>query len=134
EQPEVQRQAEEAGERRGDDDVVVPAEIGVHRGGEQPELQHHQHQDDGEDPGDDGAALAAGEAPGPGHDGLTSTPVAYTTPPRTSRVMRGSGRSGGPLSTRPVSRSKLPLWQGQWSRPASGWATTGQSRWVHCWS
>src|SRR5438105_2359110 len=40
------------------------------------------------------------------------TPTATSSSPRLSRMIRGSGRVGGPASTRPSSTEKKPLWQG----------------------
>src|SRR5690606_24823180 len=60
-EPRVQREAAEAGEGGGQQDVGVAAQERVHRRGQQPELQHHQDQHDAQDPGHDHLALAPRE-------------------------------------------------------------------------
>ena len=47
-QADVQTKAGEAGGRRRPQNAVVSAEIGVHRRGQQPQLQHDQHEDNHE--------------------------------------------------------------------------------------
>jgi hypothetical protein len=46
-EPEVERQATGAGGERRPHDRVVAAEVGVHGRRQQPELQHHQDEDEG---------------------------------------------------------------------------------------
>ena len=72
----VEREACEASERRRDENGPVAAEIGIHRGGEEPELQHHDDRDHAEDSEDDHPPLGAGEARAVAQDGSPSTPTA----------------------------------------------------------
>src|SRR5215469_15140477 len=129
---EVQDEATQTRQRRGHDDPVVAAQIRLHRGRQEPELEHDEHQDDDEDAGHDRQSLTPDERR-PAQRMPSSTPTAKTRSPRTSSRRRGSGRRGGPSSGAPVARSNDPLWHGQWKRPRAGSGITGQDRCVHFW-
>ena len=59
-QPEVEREADEAGQQGGKRDSLVAAQESVHRGGQQPQLSNHQDQHEAEDPVEDRQSLRAG--------------------------------------------------------------------------
>lgn len=64
EKAEDQPEADEAGEGGRDDDGAFSREVGFHGGGEEPELEDDDGDDQGENSEDDGATLAAGELGG----------------------------------------------------------------------
>src|SRR6188508_20438 len=114
EEADIEEETGDAGDTGRQLDRSIAAEIGVDGGGEEPELEQIDEDDEQEDAVDDRHALAArgvrAATPSRGaHVGPPSMPVAHTVSPRISRVTRGSGRRGGPASGRPVARSNQPL-------------------------
>src|SRR5690606_23028632 len=116
-QAEIEAETSEAGERSRDSDRMIAAQIRIHRGRQQPQLDHHDQDDDQEQCVDDRQALATDQASVRLHELDSSTPVAYTVLSRTSNRMRGKRRRGGPAIGSPDCRSNQPLWHGQWSLP-----------------
>src|SRR5690606_18639149 len=60
-QSEIQQETDDAGSGGRPNDPFVVAEKGVHGGGEQPELEDHQNENDAKDAVDDRHPLLAGE-------------------------------------------------------------------------
>src|SRR6185437_3217035 len=75
-QPSVEQQAEHARAGCGPDHALIAAEVCIHRGNQQPELQDDQDQDEREHAVDNGRALLAREEAIHAHIVLRSTPVA----------------------------------------------------------
>ena len=73
-QPGVKRETNHARERRRPNYGMITTEIGVHCGDQEPQLKHHNHQHDAQDPIDHGEPLFAAE--GFLHIVLSSTPLA----------------------------------------------------------
>src|SRR5262249_55332351 len=113
---------------------VVPGEEAFEGGGQQP------HLDDQEDGDERDRAVDGGQAAVRGpqwsvHDSLAprSMPTAQSSPCRSSRRMRGSGRGGGPFRTRPSATEKSPSWHGHSRRLPSSDGNTAHDRCVHFW-
>ncbi len=67
EEAEIEEQAAQADSGGGPDDAFIAAEVGIHRGGKEPELKDDEDEDEAEDPVDDGDALLARERSLDGH-------------------------------------------------------------------
>src|SRR3954468_9055656 len=125
-QPKASQQQHPRDHRRREHPIAVAGEEPFQGGGEEPHLHDQEDGDQGQ------GAVDGGEAPALGrwmlgrmlHTQLLSvwrsTPTAIRRSPWRWRTMRGSGRCGGPASTRPSCAEKYPWWQGHSKRALCG--------------